>query len=160
MPLAKKLGLSVDLSVDKEDSKGFAELVDSKMDCGGTMLVAWEHHEIPHLIDAIGAHWNAYDWDYSCPSLTWREPPYVNQKDKCYDLILRIKFTPDDHQGDTATLTPTKTALKSGRRRRRKNKWSPGPVERFQQGFGGSASSPCKQGLAPISAAISLPVIT
>ena len=139
-PLARALGLTLLDSVDKEDYGGFARLVQQTLTCGGTVVAAWQHVDIPRLVQAVGSP-NADEyaqWPESCDSDSWKEPSYIKPTDACYDLVWRIQFTNTKvgadahHDGDGGST----------------GAWKAGPVTEFQEGFGGSATSPCAQGLA------------
>ena len=122
------LGLQVDLSVDKKDYEGFARLVRSSFTPGGTFVAAWQHTDIPFLIKALGVP-NAGDfsiWPNSCDSQSWQEPPYIAQSNSCYDAMWQVRFSQSS----------------SG-------EWLPGPASVWHEGFGGSAQSPCAEGLQP-----------
>ena len=132
-PLARALSLSVDLSVDKEDSPGFARAVQEKLSCNGTVLVAWQHEDIPDLVKALAPpnRKSFTDWPPSCDAEGWSEPSYIKKNSACYDLIVRLLYTPGTGPGV----------------------WEPQDVLEFHEGFGGSAQSPCAQDLAPARAA-------
>jgi hypothetical protein len=130
-PLAKALNLTVDQSVDKSDYKGFAQLVHRSATPGGTLVAAWQHENIPFLIKALGAKHNQDEfstlrWPKSCDSASWREPSYIEPSDSCYDAIWRVRL-----------------------KRTRSGKWKAGAVVFMHEGYGGKASSPCAQDLAP-----------
>lgn len=131
-PLASNLGLPLDLSVDKEDYQGFAKMTLAQLSCGGTLMAAWQHDDIPSLAAALQAP-NAKQgvfskWPEACDSSTWDEPAYIVPSDSCYDLIWRIQFT---RTSDGAS-------------------WRAGNITTFHEGFGGSATSLCAQDLAPV----------
>jgi hypothetical protein len=85
-PLATALGLSIDLSVDKEDPAAFAAAVQRKLTCNGTLLVAWQHQDVPSLVQALAPP-NAADyadWPLQCSGPYWPEPPYIKKTSACY----------------------------------------------------------------------------
>jgi hypothetical protein len=85
-PLATALGMSIDLSVDKEDPAAFAAAVQRKLTCNGTLLVAWQHQDVPALVQALAPP-NAADyadWPLQCSGPYWPEPPYVKKTSACY----------------------------------------------------------------------------
>ena len=94
-PLAQALGLPLLDSVDKEDHAGFARLVQRHLTCGGAMVAAWNHKDLPRLVQAVGApNAGAYaSWPEACDSASWKEPSYIEPTEACYDRIWRIQFT-------------------------------------------------------------------
>jgi hypothetical protein len=64
-PLAIKYNLAINSKYDKDDATGVANDI---MQRKGTVLVAWEHHEIISIVEALGIHdqdliWNHNDFD-------------------------------------------------------------------------------------------------
>lgn len=77
-PLSYELKLPVDLSVDKEDMDGFRNVID-RLPCDATAMVAWEHTNIPLLIQTLKAP-NLKEfavWPDQCDSDSWKEPSDV-----------------------------------------------------------------------------------
>ena len=129
LPLAKALGIELDQSVDKHDYDGFAGLVRRSIQPGGALVAAWQHKDIPHLVEALGVP-NAdqfSSWPDSCDSITWNEPSYIDPSDSCYDAMWQVRFKKSFFRG-----------------------WQAGPVISLQEGYGGALNSPCAQDLKPI----------
>ena len=128
-PLAAALGVPLNLTVDKEDFKGFAQLVRNSIRPRGSFIAAWQHSDIPYLLEALGIP-NADQfskWPTSCDSASWKEPPYISPSNACYDAVWQTRFS-----------------------RSEGGEWTAGPATSLHEGFGGAAGSPCAQGFKPL----------
>jgi hypothetical protein len=63
-PLVAKYGLSVNTKYDQDDSNGLSEAL---MGENGTVLIVWEHKNLPHILRALGVkacpNWPNNDFD-------------------------------------------------------------------------------------------------
>jgi len=140
-PLAKALSLQLDVSCAPKDHDCFMEKVQT-LPANGTLLAAWEHKAIADLVPALDPpnRTGFRAWPDSCDSASWREPSTVSSGSKCYDAIWQVTLQRSSPGG----------VGNGGRRRRRKPiGWVANAIMSFNEGFGGSAGSPCVQGLAP-----------
>jgi hypothetical protein len=129
-PLAKVLNQTIDSRIDAKDAPGFVAELRSKLSCQATIVVAWSHDNFGALVHSLDPP-NAYDfleWPTNCPSHTFAEP--VDQPG-CFDAIWSI---PLSKSNGTDASEP----------------WTVANVRPFHEGFGGSATSPCAQDLAPL----------
>lgn len=129
-PLAKKLGVTLNMPCSKTDSDCFAENAMKHLVDKGTLVVAWAHESIPPLLKALGLKASSQykDWPDACPSKTFSEPSCTfPEGSTCYDAIWQIKM--ERSSSDSS--------------------WKPQSIESLAEGFGGSSSSPCAQDLAP-----------
>lgn len=131
-PLAKELGVTLQMPCSKKQADCFAEQSQSYLTDKGTLVVAWAHESIPPLIQALNipdcpSKYN--DWPTTCPAATFQEPECCSEVggSTCYDAIWQIKFTRSSSNGS----------------------WTPQSITTFAEGFGGNSSSPCSQDLAP-----------
>eukprot|EP00960_Hanusia_phi_P018449 544011-Hanusia_phi.AAC.3 len=107
LPLSKNLAVPLYSNVSKDDYSGFREMVHSA-GCGDTILVAWEHFTIPHLVQALGVPNDDYfsEWPASCNSLHFQEPKQLETDSSCYDLIWQISIFVS-HQNGQITRVPS-----------------------------------------------------
>jgi len=74
-PLAEDLGLTVDVSCDRDDEDCVSDVV-QKYDGPGNILICWEHHELNNIAEAIGAK-NVDNYPDDSYNLIWTQPyPY------------------------------------------------------------------------------------
>jgi len=127
-PLAKVLNITLDHSVRKDDMPGFLMAVKKNLKCGETLLIAWQHDNLPLVLQALNPpNWKTIGaWPNSCPSATFREP--TDTGNVCFDLMWQMRMS---KWNDTKS-------------------WIVGFVHEFHEGFGGEKSSTCSQGLHPL----------
>jgi uncharacterized membrane protein YidH (DUF202 family) len=134
MPLASNLNLTIDSSVLKDDMPGFVAAVQRKAQCGGTLLVAWQHDNLPKIAKALGApnHATAVPiWPSSCSSDSYPEPPPKrpgSTASHCFDQIMVLNMS----------------------RWAAGEQWIVGDIKLMHEGFGKRGTSPCSQDLAPV----------
>merc|ERR1712232_353585 len=122
-PLAAAVGLTVDTSCEKADSKCFAGKVQA-LPAGATLVVAWEHKAIAsELVPALDVpHAKSYKkWPKHCDSASWPEPSSYDGG--CYDAIWQVTLSRKDD----------------------KDQWKATSISSLSEGFGGSISSPCAE---------------
>jgi hypothetical protein len=142
-PLAAATGLELHMPCKMTDYDCFVNEIHKLMQPDRTTMVCWEHKLFPYLLKILGAPEEGKEtWPEVCNAKTWKDPrfpepskktlwngkpfPYHNQ---CFDLVWQIRFV-RELGGD----------------------WKAKDAKELQTGFGGSASSPCAEGLAPMSA--------
>merc|ERR1711990_862379 len=89
-PLAKKLGVTLNMPCEKEEADCFAENVVKYLTDKGTLIVAWAHESIPPLIKALkipNVPSKYAEWPDTCPSATFQEPKCCSEDgdSTCYD---------------------------------------------------------------------------
>mmetsp|Transcript_60080 Transcript_60080/g.143143 ORF Transcript_60080/g.143143 Transcript_60080/m.143143 type:complete len:283 (+) Transcript_60080:45-893(+) len=147
-PLAAALGLQVAMPCHKSDYKCFAKYVQESLSSGSTLLASWTHEDMAGLVEALdvpNVPHGFSKWPEACPSPTWPEPtcpgkiPKDPQYDSnCYDLLWQV--TMQRRTGEDET-------------------WKAVSIQSFQEGFGGAATSPCLEGLAPTRARAGLSAV-
>ncbi|TAQ87661.1 hypothetical protein B7494_g4028 [Chlorociboria aeruginascens] len=74
-PLATDLGLTVDVSCDRDDPKCVKDIV-KDYDGGGNILICWEHGALTDIVDKLGDN-NAPDYPDDSYNIIWTDPsPY------------------------------------------------------------------------------------
>ena len=132
-PLSVALGLDIDKSVQKDDVPGFLAGVRRNLQCNGTLLVAWQHDNLPVILDALdppNGRSCCREWPTTCPSASFPEPApdHGQGGSNCFDQIWQMpmsKWAADDE-------------------------WIVGSVQTSHEGFGKSADSACAQGMAAV----------
>ncbi|CAJ2512067.1 Uu.00g076920.m01.CDS01 [Anthostomella pinea] len=71
-PLADDLGLTVDVSCDRDDEACVADVVDD-YDGDGNILICWEHHQLSKLAEELGAD-DVDDYPDDSYDLIWTAP--------------------------------------------------------------------------------------
>lgn len=143
-PLAASTRLSLHMPCKMTDYDCFVQELQKLVQPDRTVVLCWEHKLFPYLLHLLGGdvdrtkHWH---WPQACDSKLWKNPrfsepgkkkiwdgkpfPYHNA---CFDLVWQIRFV-----------------------RAPGGVWKAVEAKELQTGFGGSASSPCAEGLAPIA---------
>jgi len=166
-PLAKSIGIELHEPCKMTDVPCFLENMKSLLRADKTLLIAWEHKMYPNLLKLIVrpsiksgvAHgllnrfkkggvfkkfWKelrgGYNrWPRVCDAQSWKDPRFIKSGKEerwfpyhspCFDSLWQIKFVRRSKKGV-------------------KGEWEAVDVETLQAGFGGKASSPCAEGLAP-----------
>jgi len=166
-PLAKSIGIELHEPCKMTDVPCFLENMQSLLKADKTMLIAWEHKMYPNLLKLIVrpsiesgvAHgqldrfkkggvfkkfWKELKggytrWPRVCDAQSWKDPRFIKAgKEKrwfpyhspCFDSLWQIKFVRRSKKGVEGD-------------------WEAVDVKTLQAGFGGKASSPCAEGLAP-----------
>ncbi|KAG9253634.1 uncharacterized protein F5Z01DRAFT_657806 [Emericellopsis atlantica] len=73
LPLANDLGLTVDVSCDRDDEKCVADVVDDYKG-SGNILICWEHDALNNIAEEIGAH-DVKNYPDDSFDLIWTQPP-------------------------------------------------------------------------------------
>ncbi|OJJ29795.1 hypothetical protein ASPWEDRAFT_46559 [Aspergillus wentii DTO 134E9] len=80
-PLATDLGLTVDTSCSRDDSKCVKKVVD-KYDGDGNILICWEHKKLTDIVEELGDD-DAPDYPDDRFDVIWTDPsPYSDITDK------------------------------------------------------------------------------
>lgn len=162
LPLAEKLNLT--LHMPCSDPLGYhciADHVPKYLHANGTLIVVDVYQMIPYVVAQLGIadydfdKWNS--WPHSCPSSTksFKEPACA-EKDVnydegdnasfpfepaslCFDQIWQVKYTRKSSGGWDFGGKPASTT-----------EWKAQSITRYAEGFGGTATCPCAQDLAPL----------
>jgi hypothetical protein len=133
-PLAAARNLPVHASIDKRDSEELVRTARRHLHDGGALVVAWQHDELPNLIYALAPdlhlHHAYKEWPVECDSPTWAEPEGLKGHGRCYDLVWQLTLRRQAGQGPEG--------------------WTAISAQTLHMGFGGSATSPCVEGFAPL----------
>lgn len=133
-PLADARGIAMDDTIDKKDFAGLARVVRASLANHGTTVVSWQNEDLPALLRTLAPELRVDDsftyWPRHCDAASWPEPKHLKGHNKCYDLIWRL------------TLARPVGGGAAG--------WGAVRVDALHMGFGGSASSPCAEGFAPL----------
>mmetsp|Transcript_13848 Transcript_13848/g.25940 ORF Transcript_13848/g.25940 Transcript_13848/m.25940 type:complete len:236 (+) Transcript_13848:34-741(+) len=131
VPLSEALGLDLQMPCDKKDADCFAKHARALIAPQGSLVVAWQHEDIPQLVKALDVpHADATTfkkWPKNCPSKTFAEPACVYGDSECYDLVWQITMTRPDSSIE----------------------WRASGIRELHEGFAGNTSGTCNEGLAP-----------
>jgi hypothetical protein len=132
-PLAAALGLTIDSAVDKADPAGLELAARDKLRAGGTLVIAWQHEELPGVIHAFAKklrlHHAFREWPSTCDAAEWAEPSDLKGYGQCYDLVWQLIM----------------------RRRPGETLWEAAEASQLHMGFGGLPESPCTGAFAPLA---------
>eukprot|EP00928_Gymnodinium_smaydae_P075897 TRINITY_DN58914_c0_g1_i1.p1 TRINITY_DN58914_c0_g1~~TRINITY_DN58914_c0_g1_i1.p1 ORF type:complete len:250 (-),score=17.33 TRINITY_DN58914_c0_g1_i1:318-1043(-) len=107
-------------------SEAFALLAENR-----TLVIAWEHKLLSLLFSKLAPIANGVKtfahFPHTCDADSWMDPRFGSSHSSCFDLIWQIQYVAVPGIG-----------------------WNATNVKSLHAGFGGSAYSPCAQGLAPI----------
>eukprot|EP00434_Breviolum_minutum_P019041 symbB.v1.2.016786.t1/scaffold1290.1/size126440/7 len=129
-PLARALGVEVQMPCDKVDARCFAEHVTAILSSGSTVAVFWQHEDIPKLVEALHVpdhEKHLKPWPKICPSSFFREPACVRGS-MCYDEIWQVTM---ERTAQSDTL------------------WHATSMRSWHQGFSGRSRGKCNSGLEP-----------
>ena len=150
-PLSRATGLSIHNPCKMTDLDCVVAEVEDLLRVNSTLLVTWEHKLIPQLLRELGVPRDSGappggwpKWPEACDAASWKNPrlrqPQPTGREKlwrgapfpfhnaCFDLVWQVKFVRGGEDGA---------------------KWEAVGARTLQNGFGGSADSPCAEGLAP-----------
>lgn len=140
LPLAQALGMDIHMPCNRLDGACVADQVQKQLEPSSTLVIVWQHEDIPLLLASMkvpGA--DAYTtWPYECDAPSWSEPQGSYGTSRCYDLVWQVTFT----RSKRDLALPFLAGTDSGR-------WVPRSIQTHRQGFLGSASGECLDGLAP-----------
>lgn len=132
-PLAAALGLTVDASVDKSDEDGLVRAAGEKLQAGGTLVIAWQHDELPDVVHAFAKELHLHHafrkWPSTCDAAEWAEPSDLKGSVRCYDMVWQLVL----------------------KRRLGEEAWEAAEASQLHMGFAGSPISPCTDAFAPLA---------
>lgn len=148
VPLSQATGIEIHNPCKMTDFKCFVKEVEKLLKPNSMVVVTWEHKLFPKLLRKLGvAHENMISeegmkkWPQACDAKSWNDPRSVKPGKKklwhgepfpfhsaCFDIVWQVKFVSTGKGG-----------------------WEAVEAREIQNGFGGSADSPCAEGLASSS---------